>query len=191
MRILIVYASRHGQTQRVAERLARVTRAAGAETLLHEISTLPRDVQLRTCDVVVLASPIYFGRHAKTIERFVIAQRANLAKVKTAFLSISGAARAAQSRPMAEENAQKFVAKTRWTPDRVELIAGGEAYTRYGFFTMFIMKRLNKKLGKVVDTTRDYEFTDWDAVDRLGRELAGTSAACTSSSTTPLTSVSA
>lgn len=191
MRILIVYASRHGQTQRVAERLARVARESGAEAHLFEVSALPRNIAPHMCDVVVLASPVYFGKHHKAIERFATGQRTNLAKVKSVFVSVSGAARSPESRAIAEENANAFLGKTGWAPDRVELVAGGEPYKKYGFFTKFIMKRLNRKMGRDVDTTRDYDFTDWNAVDRVGRELAGTIEECTTSSSTQPTFASA
>jgi menaquinone-dependent protoporphyrinogen oxidase len=35
------------------------------------------------------------------------------------------------------------------------------------------MKRISKKRGLPTDTSRDYEFTDWAAVDRFAGELGG------------------
>lgn len=171
MRVLIVYASRHGQTRKISERIAEVTRADGAEVHLFEVSALPRELVPQSCDTVVLAGSVYFGRHQKKLERFAAGQRVNLAKVRSVFVSVSGAARVAEGRQMAMDNAQAFVARTGWKPDRIELIAGGEPYTRYGFFTRLFMVRYTKKLGRTVDPRRDYEFTDWEQVDRLAHEL--------------------
>ncbi|HEV2060676.1 MAG TPA: hypothetical protein VGR11_15090 [Solirubrobacteraceae bacterium] len=39
-------------------------------------------------------------------------------------------------------------------------------------FTRQLMRLLMKKMGHPTDTSHDYDYTDWDAVDRLGRELA-------------------
>jgi menaquinone-dependent protoporphyrinogen IX oxidase len=40
------------------------------------------------------------------------------------------------------------------------------------------MKRIAKKAGAETDTSRDYEYTDWSALDRcvdeIFREIAGT-----------------
>jgi menaquinone-dependent protoporphyrinogen oxidase len=34
------------------------------------------------------------------------------------------------------------------------------------------MKRISRSKGGPIDTTRDHELTDWEAVDRFGVELA-------------------
>jgi menaquinone-dependent protoporphyrinogen IX oxidase len=46
------------------------------------------------------------------------------------------------------------------------------SYTRYGWFTRWIMKRIAKKEGGPVDTARDHELTDWDAVARFATRMA-------------------
>jgi menaquinone-dependent protoporphyrinogen oxidase len=93
--------------------------------------------------------------------------------VKSVFVSVSGAASSEAGRTMAEQSARTFVDRTGWTPGQIELVAGGEPYTKYGFFTRWFMVQHAKKLGRIVDPKRDYEFTNWDAVDRFARSLAG------------------
>ena len=171
MRALIAYASRHGQTKKVCEHIADVMRICGTGVHLHEIDSLPPDVRVNAFDLVVLASPVYFGRHAKKAVRFVISNREALAKTRTAFVSVSGAAHG--DRPEAERAAAAFLAKTAWKPDRTELVAGGEPYTRYGFFTKWVMSMKNRQMSRTVDPTRDYEYTDWPALERFARELVG------------------
>lgn len=173
MRILIVYASRYGATRSIAERIAGVAAGAGAETQLFEINSIPRNVVPYLSDVVVLAGSVYFGKHSKKLWRFARAQRTNLARVKSVFVSVSGAARSEAGRPMAETNATRFTASTGWAPDRVELFAGGEPFTKYDFFTRWFVQRLARKMGRTVDTKVDYEFTDWDAVEGFAHELIG------------------
>lgn len=172
MRVLIAYASRYGQTQKVSERLAAGIRAAGAEVLLFEISHLPRDLRPHACDVVVLAGSLYFGRHQKRLEQFAERHRESLARTVSTLVSVSGAARTPQGMPAAREAVELLIKRTGWTPDRVDLVAGAEPFTRYGFFTRHFMVRYAKKFGRIVDPKRDYEFTDWDAVDRCAAELA-------------------
>ncbi len=171
MRILIVYASRYGATRSIAERIAGVATEAGAETQLFEINSVPPSVVPVPGDVVVLAGSVYFGKHSKKLVRFATAHRADLARAHSVFVSVSGAARSEVGRPTAEENAKTFVAATGWVPDRIELFAGGEPFTKYNFFTRWFMRRLARKMGRTVDSTRDYVFTDWDGVDRFAREL--------------------
>jgi menaquinone-dependent protoporphyrinogen oxidase len=51
-------------------------------------------------------------------------------------------------------------------------VAGRLAYREYNVLVRFLIKRIAKKEGGPTDTSRDHELTDWDAVDRLGREMA-------------------
>jgi menaquinone-dependent protoporphyrinogen oxidase len=51
-------------------------------------------------------------------------------------------------------------------------LAGSLAYTQYSFFTRFIMKRIARRQGAPTDTSRDYEFTNWDDVARLAENVA-------------------
>jgi menaquinone-dependent protoporphyrinogen oxidase len=94
MRALIVYASKHGHTQRVAEHMAGVLRGAGAEASVFEVHDVPREI---AADLVIVAGSVYFGKHARALERFLIARRASLAKTRTAFVSVSGSARSADA----------------------------------------------------------------------------------------------
>jgi menaquinone-dependent protoporphyrinogen oxidase len=68
------------------------------------------------------------------------------------------------------------VKRTGWRPERVELFAGALPYTKYDFVTRFFMRHIVAKEGGDVDTSRDYEYTDWRAVERFARGLveAGT-----------------
>jgi len=49
----------------------------------------------------------------------------------------------------------------------VAAVAGSLTYTRYNFVTRFIMKHIAGRTGLPVDTSRDYEFTNWTKLDQL------------------------
>ncbi|HEX7706001.1 MAG TPA: flavodoxin domain-containing protein [Thermoanaerobaculia bacterium] len=173
MRILIVYTSRYGQTRKVAERIASVAEGAGVEPHVFEVSEIPKDLVPHSCDVVVLAGSVYFGKHQRALVKFARRHNSSLARVYSVFVSVSGAAGSPDARPVAESDVREFITRTGWTPDRTELVAGGEPYTRYGFFVRMFMVHRWKKLGRVVDPMRDYENTDWSAVERFAGEIVG------------------
>lgn len=53
--------------------------------------------------------------------------------------------------------------------------AGALQYREYNFPTRTLMRLLMRRGGHPTDTSRDYEYTDWVAVDRFAddfRELA-------------------
>ena len=76
-----------------------------------------------------------------------------------------------ERREQAAADAQRmidvFVEETGWRPARALPVAGGLAYSRYNFIIKFVMKRIARKAGAPTDTSRDYEFTDWAALDRF------------------------
>lgn len=51
-------------------------------------------------------------------------------------------------------------------------VKGALPYTRYNWLKK-IMKRIVSKAGGDTDTTRDYEYTDWDDLRVFAREFAG------------------
>jgi menaquinone-dependent protoporphyrinogen oxidase len=57
-------------------------------------------------------------------------------------------------------------------PDMTATIAGALKYSRYGFFKKRIMRNIVKKSGgKELDMSRDYEYTDWQQVDRFANDF--------------------
>ncbi len=66
---------------------------------------------------------------------------------------------------------EKFTRATGWSPRRIELIAGALPYSKYNFLIRFVMRRISAHAGGDTDTSRDYEYTDWAAVDRFASEF--------------------
>jgi menaquinone-dependent protoporphyrinogen oxidase len=49
----------------------------------------------------------------------------------------------------------------------VATLGGALRYTQYGFLKRFLMKQISRRHNGPTDTSRDYEFTDWQRVDRF------------------------
>src|SRR4051794_26181375 len=122
MKVLIVYASKEGQTEKIARRIADVAGDA-AEVTLSEVRAVPRDA-LAKCDAVVVAAPVHFGKYPPRIIRFVRENLELLRTKRTAFVSVSGASTTTAGRNEAEDYVVDFQDQTRWTPDQYELVAG-------------------------------------------------------------------
>jgi menaquinone-dependent protoporphyrinogen oxidase len=65
----------------------------------------------------------------------------------------------------------RFLADTSWQPDATKIVAGALPYTKYNWLTRWAMKRIVRKAGGDIDTSRDYEYTDWDDVRRFAGEV--------------------
>jgi len=125
-------------------------------------------------DLVVVAGSLHREHHQKALVTWVAGHRDELDERPSALLSVSLSA--------AEDSAEAVAATTRciddfcdetgWTPSRSERIAGCLQYREYDVFTRQLMRLLMHRMGHETDASRDYEYTDWEALDSLGRELA-------------------
>lgn len=182
---VVLYATREGQTQRIAEHVAEVVRARGHSVNVRDV----RDVQERRepfdmarYQAAILAASVHVGKHEPEMIAFVKHHRAELDSMPTTFLSVSLAAagaedpeQTAESRAKAAADCRsaidKLVADTGWRPTRVKPVGGTLAYTKYNFLVRFVMKRIARNASMPTDTSRDYEMTDWKALDRFVDEM--------------------
>lgn len=176
-RVLIVYATRNGQTEKVARRMEQALADAGHAVTLCNVDKV--GVELAGFDAILVGGPVYASRYPEKLARFVREQRSVLERVPSAFFSVSMALASrvhdgrAQTLPIVEH----FQQQTGWRPARVELFAGALAYTRYNWLIRFMMRRIAKKEGGELDASRDHEYTDWAAVERFARDFVATNAA--------------
>ncbi len=172
-RILIAFATRKGQTKKIADRIADRLAAQRhtVEMVDTDHPTAPLDVE--RFDVVVVAAPIIAGGYPRSVARFVREHHHALQSVASVFVSVglAVASRTSDGRAQSLEVVEKFLEKTAFRPGRVELVAGALPYTKYDVVTRFVMRHIAANEGGDTDTSRDYEYTDWAKVDRLANDL--------------------
>jgi menaquinone-dependent protoporphyrinogen oxidase len=179
----ILYATREGHTRRIAERVAEDFRSRGFETEVKNLADPDGKVVLGEYSAVILAASVHAGRHEPEAIEFVKKHHEELECIPTAFLTVTLSEAGVERANATEEERARFAAdvhkvtelffqETGWHPKHVKPVAGALLYTRYNFFIRFIMKRIARKAGAETDTSRDYEYTDWVALDRFVDELA-------------------
>ena len=170
---LVVYASTHGHTAKIAARLAEAMRAQGLEVDVRDAKSAG-DVMPGRYDLVVAAGSLHKEHHQKELVDWVAARQEALTEMPSAFISVSltAADDSAESCAATKRCIDDFTAQTGWTPSRSEAVAGSLQYREYDLFTRQLMRLLMKHMGHPTDTSHDYDYTDWEAVDRLGAELA-------------------
>jgi menaquinone-dependent protoporphyrinogen oxidase len=72
---------------------------------------------------------------------------------------------------VAAKYVSEFIAKTGWHPNLTQSVAGTVAYTRYPFLTRMVMKFISARTGRPTDTSRDWEFTNWQEIDEFAATL--------------------
>jgi menaquinone-dependent protoporphyrinogen oxidase len=167
-RVLICFRSTEGQTEKVADFLARRMLATGCEVEVRDVAEVTERM-LEDADAVVLGASIHMGRHQRRMVRFVQRHRDVLVRKPTAFFSISltMSQPTEEHRRMAEQRVHDFERETGWTPGMFALFAGALPYTHYGVMLRLVLRRILRDAGGPTDVSRDHEFTDWEQVRRF------------------------
>ena len=172
----VLFASTEGQTALIAIRLAAVLHHEhGLDSQAIDVSTPEaQTIDWSRVRGALVGASLHAGRHQKSAARFVHAHAADLNAVPSAFFSVSLSA-ASKNRHEVEEAeriAKAFPAAHGWRPSIVLSVAGRLAYREYNLLIRYVIKRIAKKEGGPTDTSRDHELTNWEDVERLGREMA-------------------
>ena len=179
--VAVFYATREGQTQRIAEHVAASLRQRGLEATVNDVRTRP-GMKLDQYAAAVIAGSVHAGCHEAELVRFVKEHIHELESLPSAFLSVTLSEAGAERPDATPEEHAKFVAdvqkvisrffeNTGWHPKRVKPVAGALLYTKYNFLVRFVMKRIAKASGGSTDTSQDHEYTDWVALDQFVAEL--------------------
>jgi menaquinone-dependent protoporphyrinogen oxidase len=176
--ILVLFATREGQTEKIARYIANRIRERGRMAHVVNAEDTRPVFALERYDAAILAASVHVGKHEREMVDFVKSRRIDLEKMETAFLSVS-AAQAGVENPSASpaihdrcakgvaEVIDKFLADTGWKPGQVFPVAGALMYRKYNFLVRMVMRWIAKQEGGSTDTSRNTEYTDWRALDRF------------------------
>lgn len=175
--VLIIYATREGQTRHIAE---HVGAQLGAEKRAFEIvdaAHIPEGFSAAHYSTAIVGASLHMGNYEPEMVRFVKENLAELRLIRTLFLSVSLSEatagdehappdKRAEAQADVKRTIDRFMEKTEWHPTHVAAVAGALMYSKYDVVTRFVMRQIAKSQGGPSDTTRDYEFTDWSRLDQ-------------------------
>ena len=178
-RTLIVYGTNHGQAGKIAQAIADTLKSRNIDVEIAQAPTAFRPDEY--AGVVVVAS-VHAGHYQPAVRNWVRVNAAVLKARQTAFVSVCLAVR--DTRPKAQEDLrallERFFAETGWRPTLTKVVAGALLYTQYNWIVRYVMKRIVASAGGDTDTSRDYEYTDWNDVRRFASEFGELVEAATS-----------
>jgi len=173
-RILILYGTTDGHTAKIATTLGERFRAESCEVTVAHAGRVSTDAWPERYDGIVVAASIHMGAYQRPVRRWVQAHADQLSRMPSAFLSVCLGV--LERRPEAHQEVQdiilRFLRRTGWRPTVVKPVAGAVPYTRYGWLRKRMMRRMVARASGDTDTTRDYDYTDWDDLDAFAREFA-------------------
>lgn len=156
------------QSKRIGDRLSSRWQTAPVRNVTES------DVNLDAYDAVLVGSSIHTGRQQSGVVEFVTANRDALAARPTGLfqVSLSSASDDPERRAEAAGYVEAFEAKTGFHPDRVGLFGGALRYSKYGFLKRLLMKQIARKATGDTDTSRDYEYTNWQELEQFSDDFA-------------------
>ncbi|TVR05088.1 MAG: protoporphyrinogen oxidase [Deltaproteobacteria bacterium] len=169
-RIALIYGTTEGQTRKIAEHVAQALRKAGADVALMHAAELPLDWTPANSDAIVVAASVHQAQVQPYVRDFVERHADDLNAMPTALVLVSlNAALGEMADVPPPEYAKALRDQTGWSPTVVEHAAGALRYTEYNWLKRMVMRKIAGDQGMSTDTSRDVEFTDWEALDRFAK----------------------
>ncbi|HEY7020247.1 MAG TPA: flavodoxin domain-containing protein [Ktedonobacterales bacterium] len=158
MTVLVTYASKHGSTEEIAERITATLRRSGIETDLQPVEAV-RDVEPYAA--IVLGSAIYYGSWLKEAREFVHHYEAALA-TRPVWLFSSGplGVEVKDAEPQPKEYAE-FKESVR--PRDPRIFFGALDYSQLSFMERMVVKGVRAPEG---------DFRDWPAIEEWAESIA-------------------
>jgi menaquinone-dependent protoporphyrinogen oxidase len=178
MKVLVAYATRHGATAGIAERVAATVRGAGVAA---DVRSLAENVDVEIYDAFVIGGAAYMFHWLKDATRFVKRHR-NVLSTRPTWLFTSG--------PLGTDLIDKEgrdvleSARPRELDELAELVHARDAKVFFGAWDpeappASIGERAFRMLPASRDVLPAGDFRDWEAIDAWALEIAHVLAAST------------
>ena len=171
--ILVIYGTTHGQTGKIARYIGEVL----LRNELHRVDVVDAASQWPKpdrYDGVIVAASLHARGYQRTVRRWVRRNAKVLNSKPTALVSVCLGVLQQDAAVQQEVVAipKRFAEVNGWRPVTTKVVAGALPYTRYNLLTRWIMRRIVARAGGDVDTTRDFECTDWADVCAFATSFA-------------------
>jgi len=174
MIVAILYATVEGQTGKIASHLARLAEDHGHQVVLADLAQ-PGFALPGGFDGAFLCAPIHLGSYPPAFFRFIENWKAELIGIPTALVTVSLAiaSKNADEQAEARDYPKLLAQRTGGVADWTHHAAGALKYLEYDFFKRWILRRISQKEGGPVDTSKDYELTNWAALEEFAHDCLG------------------
>jgi menaquinone-dependent protoporphyrinogen oxidase len=170
----LFYATRDGQSRRIAERIARRLADSGIPAVSIDLAGgMPASSSLATARLVVVVAAVRYGRPLPEAEQFLAFYRTLRERPRLVLLSVNLTARK-PGKDTVEGNAylRKSIARHGLEPAFALAIAGRLDYSRYRWLDRQLIRFIMKLTGGPTDPKTCIEFTPWDVVDNVALRIA-------------------
>lgn len=168
-KVLVVWASRYGATQEIAEKISEALREAG---LTVDATPAGQVGDISVYNAFVIGSGVYMGMWRKDAVKFVAANEETLSGKPVWFFSSgpTGENEKVENAFMNKENLPKKLIEVaaHIKPRGIVIFKGALESERLKGFQKWIIKRVEASK----DETTIGDFRDWDAITSWAKEIA-------------------
>ena len=166
-RTLITYSTVDGQTKRISEKLAKLATQSRVDVL-----PISNQINLDSYKTIIIGASIRYGKYRNEVFNFIENNIQTLNDKENAFFSVNVVARKPEkSAPETNPYLIKFLDKIKWKPKNLGVFAGKIEYPKYKFIDKYAIKFIMWLTKGPTDTSKTYEFTDWNKVEDFARDL--------------------
>ena len=167
---LIIYSTTDGHTKKICDYIVSILNDSSHTKLISLNQAF--DENLMMFDRIVIGASIRYGKHKKELYKFIKKNISVLETKKNAFFSVNAVARKLEKNtPETNPYIIKFLKKIDWVPKKIEVFAGKIDYPNYKFFDKYVIKFIMWTSKGPTDTSKTYEFTDWNRVEAFSKNL--------------------
>jgi menaquinone-dependent protoporphyrinogen oxidase len=174
-KVLIVFNTIEGQTGKIARQIGTELRNLGHAVDEFNTSGKEESPLISTYDGFVVGAPVHVSGYPSNLRKWVKFNAKDLSAQPGAFFSVCLGI--LQTNDVSAQKAERnivteFFEWSSWRPALWAIFAGALPYSKYGVIKRFVMKRISARAGGDTDTSRDYEYTNWDDVRRFANEFS-------------------
>jgi len=166
-KILLTYSTVDGHTKTICEKILSYSESS-------QVDILPIDssINIKDYDTVVIGASIRYGKYREEIFEFIKENEELLNSKDNAFFSVNVVARKEnKNKPETNPYLIKFLNKISWQPKILDVFAGKIDYPKYKFLDKYAIKFIMWITKGPTDTSKVYEFTDWNRVKSFAEKL--------------------
>ena len=166
-KILLTYSTVDGHTKTICEKILSYS-----ETSQVDILPIDTSINIKDYDTVVIGASIRYGKYREEIFEFIKENEELLNSKDNAFFSVNVVARKEnKNKPETNPYLIKFLNKISWQPKILDVFAGKIDYPKYKFLDKYAIKFIMWITKGPTDTSKVYEFTDWNRVKSFAEKL--------------------
>ena len=166
-KILLTYSTVDGHTKTICEKILSYSKTSQVD-----IMPIDSSINIRDYDTVVIGASIRYGKYREEIFEFIKENEELLNSKDNAFFSVNVVARKEnKNKPETNPYLIKFLNKISWQPKILDVFAGKIDYPKYKFLDKYAIKFIMWITKGPTDTSKVYEFTDWNRVKSFAEKL--------------------